>query len=182
MQARKWKKKLGFLLLAVSVGTSCVNVSYGKENSTGETSAELTESDVDWNKDLYALKTTDIDTEIAGDIAEKLEIVGWWPENQNWFIGADDTGVMEISFQSKIEDRECAEHQMMLAGTVLLALFDDLTEINFSYILENNHVQVEYGMCWDLEAAQEALRGKDVKSYGTSEDNFTELIKVLQDW
>lgn len=175
------KKKWWLLLLAVCLSVSCVVVSYGKEESIEEKSTELTQTtETGWKKELYTWKAFNADAKTAGDIAEKLETVGWWPEKQNWFIGVDDTGIMDISFQSTIEDRERAEHQMMLAGIVLLTLFDDLTEIDFSYIWETNNAKVKYSLCWDLDTAKEALEGADVKSYATSEDKFLELIEIIQ--
>lgn len=178
MQTKMRKKQLAILLLAVPLTVSCFTVSYGKENDMGITSSELAQT----YDTLYTLKAISANSETAGDIAEKLEVFGWWPKEQNWFIDVADAEIMDISFQIKIEDRDNAERQMMRAGTVFLALFDNLTEINFSYILENNNAQIEYGMCWDLDAVREALGGTDVKSYATSEDKFSELIEVLQNW
>lgn len=173
------KKGICFLILILSM--ICTRNFYAQANEESIISNIQIQNNENLSKDMYALKAENMGTKSVLDIAKILETTGWWPENQNYFICADDSETMAISFQTKIDDRDYVEKQMMLSGTLFLALFDDLTEIDFSYILEKNQVEIEYGIRWDLETTQEFLNCEDIKVYGVTEENFETLIKILWD-
>lgn len=168
-------------ILSMILSMLCTRNFYVQANEERIISNIQIQNNENFSKDMYALKTENIDMESILDMAKILETTGLWPENQNYFICADDSESIAISFQTKVVNREYTEKQMMLSGTVFLTLFDDLTEIDFSYILEKNQVEIEYGICWDQETAQEFLNCEDIKVYGTTEENFENLMNILWD-
>ena len=80
-------------------------------------------------------------------------------------------------------------------GNLLLALIDNLSEVQFTYPTElgtgmtlktdaemNTTANGEcLTVCWDLKASEANLRGNDVKKYGESREILAALLAMLED-
>lgn len=88
---------------------------------------------------------------------------------------------MQIEFSQVPEDPVAAEIHMADCGNLLLALIDNLSEVQFIYPEEIHEKGNSICIYWDLEAAKTNLRGNDVKKYGESQDSLEELLAMLND-
>jgi len=152
-------------------------------------------------KSLYALKNPYVGDAAADGmlfqaVCEAKHLTDSFWNSYSMSLETDEEPYsMQIEFSETPQDPAAAEIHMADCGDLLLALIDNLSEVQFIYpteIREKMAVEtdVEIGvemegtsLCiyWDLEAAKTNLRGNDVKKYGESPDSLEELLAILND-
>lgn len=151
-------------------------------------------------EDLYALKTEYVgDASAIGFLIAELTETGYLLQSKGTtfeILSEKEPYGLRILFEEEPEDRDAADQRLMDGGTIMLALVDNLSEIEFIYPLGSQEDSggrpaadsegetgeggdVSYTLYWDLESA-EAYLGRNVKDYGKSLEMFQELITEIQ--
>lgn len=187
---------LGCILAAVQVqaevseDASAISIIGGADGPTsiffaGKLSNESSKDQEEVIEEIYALKTEYVgDASAVGSLVMRLTEEEYLPltKNTSFEILSDEEPYgLIIRLGEETKDREETEQKLTEGGTILLALIDNLSEIQFTYPFHeaSDGEEKEYTVNWDLKAAEEYL-GQNVKDYGESQEAFQELIAKIQ--
>lgn len=130
-------------------------------------------------QNLYALKTEYIgDNTAVISIVTELAVSGYLPPENNTYIiqSEEEPYSLTISYEEELgENTDEIFLKMMDSGNILLALVENLSEIEFTFPVSKGDEVSIYTLYWDIEAANTSLNG-DVKEYGESLEKFMELL------
>lgn len=147
----------------------------------------LSEASEEAAEELYALKTEYVGNASAvGSLIMKLTELNYLSTSKGTtfeILSEKEPYGLKISLEDEQTEREKEETDRTLTGcgTLLLALIDNLSEVQFTYpVVNSTDGEVsEYTLSWDLEDAEEDL-GKNVKDYGADLETFEELVTEIQ--
>lgn len=153
----------------------------------GKVGDGLSEDPEEAAEELYALKTEYVGSAPAiGSLIVKLTELNYlFPSKGTTFeiLSEEEPYGLRISLEDERTEREKEETDRTLTdcGTLLLALIDNLSEVQFTYPVVNSAdgEVSEYTLSWDLEDAEEYL-GRNVKDYGADLEAFEELMTEIQ--
>lgn len=133
---------------------------------------------VNWEehiKNLYDLKTSDAkDAWGLSNIMGSFLVMDLMPE-LDYLVDIKDNGsCLIIQFVASLPNTDETIQNLSDCGNILLALVDELSEVRFTYPVEQEG-KIQCTLYWDKQAAKEAL-GRDVKEYGKSLDEFIKLF------
>lgn len=145
----------------------------------GDDDAEKTQDVAAQN--LYELKTKYIGNNVSVvSIVSELTVLGYLPAVNNSYIiqSEEEPYGLTISYEEELgEDIDETFLKMMDSGNIMLALIENLSEIEFTFPVSKGGESSTYTLYWDTEAANTSLNG-DVKEYGESLEKFSELIDL----
>lgn len=87
--------------------------------------------------------------------------------------------VLRLAYEEEpMEGEHEASAKMNVAGTLLLALIDNLQEVQWTYPIENSGEKTNYTGYWNLNdvSASYSCEPEDVKDFGRSEENLQKLL------
>lgn len=88
-------------------------------------------------------------------------------------------GVEEVKLTA--EQEEQLYGTMVPAATLMMALIDNLGEVKWSWLEEEEYSASEVSVIWDVESAEMRYGIQNLKSYGTSLEKVQELVDILRD-
>lgn len=95
-----------------------------------------------------------------------------------------DTHCFIIEFKDIVDERKSFEETMNKKVYLILALMDNVKEVDYSYLYMSEGMKILVTVYTTKEQATYIL-GKDIKSYGESEEAVKELLIILygnEDW
>lgn len=147
----------------------------------------LSEDSEEAAEELYALKTEYVGNASAvGSLIVKLTEMNYLPLSKGTtfeILSEEEPYGLRISLENEQTEKKKEETDRTLndCGTLLLALIDNLSEVQFTYPVVNSAdgEVSEYTLSWDLDDAEEYLGG-NVKDYGADLEAFQELVTEIQ--
>lgn len=126
-------------------------------------------------RNLYACKTSDTEdaVSLAGMVHSLVEL-GFMPGADFSVDRKENGSCLIIQFVASLPNTDETIQNLSDCGNILLALVDELSEVRFTYPVEQEE-KIQCTLYWDKQAAKEAL-GRDVKEYGKSLDEFIKLF------
>lgn len=112
---------------------------------------------------------------IQGEGFDALEL-GLMPVAEFSVDRKENGSCLEFLFKGSLQDTDLTIQNLSDCGNVFLALVDELSEVRFTYRVEEKRV-IQSTLYWDEQAARASLDG-DVKEYGNSLDEFTKLVPL----
>ncbi|MDO5422384.1 MAG: M56 family metallopeptidase [Eubacteriales bacterium] len=139
---------------------------------------------------VYEARTPYIgDAPAVGSLLGAMKYAGFLSGDFTMELGTEEAPYyLEVKFEELSEEWTAGyANRLSWAGTILLALVDNLSEVRWSFPDDGQWGGAEHEgkpvtVYWDTDAAREIhTDGKNVKEYGSSLEMFCELLKLREE-
>lgn len=93
---------------------------------------------------------------------------------------SDRPYVLRLVFQQELPDNNQEDRRMMLASALLLALTDNLDEVQWQYPIEGAKEIKQMTKYWDGDSISYLVEGGEIKKYGESAGKVQELLELAE--